>query len=162
HVVVAPDPFLLGIPGVDAPAANAAHEGRAVAAPEARLALEGLARLRAGAALPGSAPLLLAREEDLGALADELARAIAEHLLEMTVAAQDHAVAQEGDADGRVVEDQLLLGERALHALLGLVFLGDVLPQPHRTLRGVAGLHCAAGNRAPDAGAVLAQVRALE
>ena len=53
-------------------------------------------------------------------LADERAAARAAHLLEEAVAALDHAVAHEGDADGGVVEDQILLGERALHPHLGL------------------------------------------
>ena len=58
--------------------------------------------------------------------------------------------AHEGDADRGVVEDQLLLGERALDALLGLVLLRDVLEEPHRALRRVARLHRAARERAPD------------
>ena len=95
-------------------------------------------------------------------LADQLAGTGADHLLEEAVAALDDAVAHEGDADRGVVEDQLLLGERALDALLGLVLLRDVLEEPHRALRRVARLHRAAGDRAPDEAAVLAHVLAAQ
>ena len=161
-VLVAPDPLLLLVPGVGAPPARAAHEGRAVAPAEARLAVVGAAgRGRRVRAPPGLLPVGARREQARGALADQLAGPGADHVLQIAVAALDRAVAHEGDADRGVVEDQLLLGERALHALLGFVLLRDVVEQPDRALRRIARLHRAPGERAPDRGAVLAQVAPL-
>ena len=82
----------------------------------------------------GALPVVAIGEQDLRALADELAGARADHLLEVAVAALDGTVPDEGDADGGVIEDQLLLGERALDALLGFVLARDVLEEPHRAL----------------------------
>src|SRR6185503_12235414 len=111
-VLVAPDPFLLGLAGIDAPAARAALEGAAVAAAEARFAVIGAAGRRRGVgALARLDPLVARGEEHRGALPDELARPRAHHVLEEAVAALHRAVADEGDAHRRVVEDQLLLGE---------------------------------------------------
>src|SRR5882672_9452654 len=132
-VLEAPDPFLHLIADVDAPAARAAAVGLAVAALEAPFGIVRGAR-RGGeiGKRTGALPVLAIGEQDLGALANQLARAGAHHLLEIAVAALDDAVPDEGDADGRVVENQLLLGERALDALLGFVLAGDVLDDPHR------------------------------
>src|SRR5262249_39618206 len=108
--------------------------------------------------------------QHLRALPDELARSGADHLLEEAVAALDIARAHEGDADRGVVEDQLLLAERALHALLALVLLahqppevllraaplGDVLHDRHRAAVRVERIHRAALDAAPERGAVLA------
>ena len=162
-VLAAPDPFLLGLARVGAPAARAAQEGGAVATLEARLAVERAARQGSAVGLLARLLPLLARgEHHRGALADQIAGARADHLLEEAVAALDRAVAHEGDADRGVVEDQLLLGQRALDALFRLVLLGDVVEQPDRALRRVARLHRAAGQRAPDERAVLAHVAPLD
>src|SRR6185295_185961 len=142
--------------GVDAPAARAADEGGAVAAAERHLVLVGAARRRGAVAHPGRLPILLAREENRGALPDQLARARAHHVLEEAVAAMDGAAAHEADADRGVVEDQLLLGERPLHALLGGALLRDVGEQPDVAAVRLAGLHGAAAHAAPEARAVLA------
>jgi hypothetical protein len=140
-----------------APAAGAADEGNAVAPAERYLFLVGAARRRvAVGAQTRRLPLLLAWEEDHGALAHQLAWAGAHHVLEEAVAARHEAVAHESDADRGVVEDQLLLGERALHALLGGALLGDIGDQPDVALVGVAGLHRAPVDAAPEGGAVLA------
>src|SRR5205085_6758693 len=156
HVLEAPDPFLDLVADIDAPAARAVAEVRAVAALEAPLRVVGLTgRGRHVGERAGAQPVVALGEDDLGALADELARPGAHHLLEEAVAALDRAVAHEGDADRRVVEDELLLGERALDLLLRLVLARDVLEQPHRALRRIARLHGAAADRAPDETAVL-------
>src|SRR5205085_1865883 len=98
---------------------------------------------------------LLARAVDsLGALADELARPVAEHLLEAPVTALVGAVPDEGDADRGVVEDQLLLGERALHALVGLALGRDVLEAPDPFLELVGGIDAPAARAAAKGRAV--------
>src|SRR5438094_473067 len=162
-VVVAPDPLLRLVAGVDAPAARAAAEGRAVAALEAPLGVVRAAG-RGGeiGERTGALPVVAIGEQDLRVLADELAGARADHLLEVAVAALNGAVPDEGDADSGVIEDQLLLGERALDALLGFVLARDVLEEPHRALRGIARLQRAAADRAPDKAAVLAHVLAAQ
>ena len=156
-VLVAPDPLLLLVAGVDAAAARAADEGAAVAAPERRLVLVGAARRGVAVGAPaGRLPLLLAGEQHRAALPDQLAGPGADHVLEEAVAALDDAGAHEGDADRGVVEDQLLLGEGALHALLGGALLRDVGEQPDVAALGPAGLHRAPADAAPEARAVLA------
>src|SRR5207248_10296996 len=147
----------------DAPAGRAAAEGRAVAAREAPLGVVRAAR-RGGeiGERTGALPVVAIGEQDLRALADELAGARADHLLEVAVAALVGAVPDEGDAHRGVVEDQLLLGERALDVLLGFVLARDVLEEPHRALRRVARLQRAAADRAPDEAAVLADLLAAQ
>src|SRR6185503_5213411 len=125
-----------------------------VAAPEQPFAVVGLTGSGAIGEPTRLLPVRLRREHYSRALADELARISADHILEEAVAALDRAVADERDAHRRVVEDQLLLAERALHALLGLVLLRDVLEQPHRALRRVAGLQRLHREQAPDPAAV--------
>src|SRR5207245_5578858 len=108
-VLEAPDPFLHLVADVDAPAVRAAAVGGAVAALEAPFGVVRSAR-RGGeiGERTGALPVFALGEEALGALADELARPRAHHLLEIAVAALDDAVPDEGDADRGVVEDQLL------------------------------------------------------
>src|SRR3954470_23987415 len=142
HVLEAPDPLLDLVAEVDAPAARSAAEDRAVAALEAPLGVVRRAGRRGEEGeRSGALPVVAIGEEHRRAFTHQLRRAGADHLFEMAVAALDDAIAHECDADGRVVEDQLLLGERALNALLGFALLRDVFPQPDRTLRGVARLH---------------------
>ena len=156
-ILEAPDPLLLLASRVDAPAAGAAVENGAVAALEFPFAV---VRLAGGGGAIGEqarlAPCLLRGEQHRGALADELAGACADHVLQETVAALDRPVAHEGDADRGVVEDQLLLGGRAPHALVGLVRMRDVLEQPDLALGRIARLDRAAGDAAPESRAVLA------
>src|SRR4051812_31946096 len=93
HVLEAPDPFLHLIADVDAPPARAAAEARAVAAPEAPLGVVRAAGRRGEIGeRPGALPVLAIGEQHLRALADELAGAGADHLLEVAVAALDDAV----------------------------------------------------------------------
>src|SRR5205085_2069322 len=136
---------------VDRLADELAPEGAAVLA--AVLALGGDGSALAHLLVPGGVALeLLARAVDpFGALADELARPVAEHLLETPVAALVGAVAHERDADGRVVEDQLLLGERALHALVRLALGGDVLEAPDPFLDFLPRIDASAACAAADA-----------
>ena len=167
-VLEAPDPLLLGLTQVGAPAARAAAEGRAVAPLEAPFAV---VRLAGQGVVVGERhrllPVRLRGEQDRRALADQLAGPRADHLLEEAVAALDRAGPYECDAHGSVVEDQLLLVERALDALLdcaldalqillGAALLGDVLHHPYRALVRVPGVDRAAGDARPDGAAVLA------
>ena len=110
----------------------------------------------------GTLPVVGVGEERRRALADQLAGPRADHFLQIPVAALDDAVPDEGDADRGVVEDQLLLGQSPFDPLLGLVLPRDVLEQPNRALRGIAGLHRAARDRAPDEAAVLAHMLAAQ
>ena len=91
----------------------------------------------------------------LAADLERLARAVAQQLLEAPVAAQDGAVPDEADADERVLEHRVLLAHHALQLVIGAPALGDVLEQPDVAARGLARLHRAAGDPAPEAGAVL-------
>src|SRR5205085_478305 len=162
-VLEAPDPFLDFVPRIDASAACAAAEGRPVAPSEPAFVVVRLSRRRGAIGeLARALPLLGIGKERARALADQLPRPGADHFLEIPVAALDGAVAHESDADAGVVEDQLLLGERPLDALLGLVLLGDVLEEPDRAVRRVARLHRATGDRAPDQAAVLAHMLAAK
>src|SRR5262245_53698202 len=75
HVLQAPDPFLLGLADVDAPAAGAAAERRAVAALEEPLRVIRLAGRGALVGKPaGLLPILARGEQRRRALPDELAR----------------------------------------------------------------------------------------
>src|SRR6202171_4846181 len=131
-VLKAPDPLLDVVADVDAPATVAAAEQRPVAPLEDPLGVVRGAR-RGGQVgeRAGFLPVVLIGEQHRRALADDLARPGAHHLLEKAVAALDDAVAHERDAHHGVVEDQLLLGKRALDALFG-------------EARGLVGLLCLA------------------
>src|SRR5207247_9867254 len=114
-VVVDPDRAFARMRRVDRLADELAPEDGSVLAPV--LALGGHRAAVVHLVVPaGVAIVFLGRAVDRArALADELARAVAEHLLEAQVAALVGALPDEGDADGGVVEDQLLLGEGALN-----------------------------------------------
>ena len=64
-------------------------------------------------------------------LADQLARRVAEELLEAAVAAHDLPLAHEDDAGERVLEHRVLLAQQAMQHLVGALSLADVLEQPH-------------------------------
>ena len=156
-ILEAPDPFLLLAPRIDAPAAGAAMEHGAVAAFEFPFAV---VRFSGGGGAIGKqprlAPSLLRGEQHRGARADELAGACADHVLQETVAAPDRPVAHERDADRGIVEDQLLLGGRALRALVGAPPLGDVLDDPDRAALRVPGVERLGDHAAQERRAVLA------
>src|SRR3954464_8845840 len=130
HVVVDPDGARTRQRGIDRLAHQLAPEGAAVLA--AVLALGDDRAPVAHLLVPGGVALvILGRAVDRGgALADQLAGSITEHLLEAGIAALVGPVPDERDADRGVVEDQLLLGERPLHPPVGVPLRGDVLEAP--------------------------------
>src|SRR6185295_5632479 len=75
---------------------------------------------------------------------------------EARVAALVGAVPDEADADGGVVEDQLLLGKRALHALVGVALGGHVLEAPDPLLDLAADIDAPAARAATEGRAVAA------
>ena len=75
---------------------------------------------------------------------------MAEELLEGAVAARDAAVAQEDDADHRVVEDQRLAFARGLQLGLGALLRIDVIDDPDRAARGIGRVDQGAGEMRPE------------
>ena len=156
YIVVDPNRAGARLRRVNRLADELAPEGAAVLAPVLPLGGDGVAV--AHLLVPGGIALeLLARAvNSFGALADELARPVAEHLLETLVAALIGAVAHEGDAHRRVVEDRLLLAQEPRH-LVGLPApLGDVLDDPHRAALRVGRIDCLRDQAAKKGAAVLA------
>jgi hypothetical protein len=81
-------------------------------------------------------------------------RRIAVDLLESAIAAQDRALTLVGDADHRVVENQLLLPEAFDQGLFGRAACGDVLKQPDVAFVMICRVEQTTGHLAPDRRAI--------
>src|SRR3982751_3536337 len=154
HVVIDPDGAGTRQGRIDRLADELAPQGAAVLA--AVLALGDDRAPVAHLLVPGGVTLVVlgAAVDRRGALADELAGPVAEHLLEARIAALVGPVANERDADGGVVEDQLLLSERPLHPRVGLALGGHVLEAPDPFLLLVAGIDAPAARAATEGAAI--------
>jgi hypothetical protein len=116
-----PDRALARVGAVDGVADQPHPHRRAVLAHHDALGLEGLALPQHAVGLRAKVGEgLLVGVQDAGQAADGFAILVAEHAVEGTVGARDHAFAREEDPDRGVGHDRLHLGQRA--ARLGHVF----------------------------------------
>ena len=135
--------------------ADVADHRRAVLAAQRDFAGEGLP-LGEGdvAALASVFPLGIAAVPAPRRAADQLARLVAQHLLEVAVAAGEVALAQEHDADHGLVEEHLLFQLDGAQQVLRLLVFVDVVDGPNGPFAGVLGVDQAAREAGPEQGAV--------
>ncbi len=161
HVHGDADAALFGKERVQRLAAHLAGDRAAVLGEQFHLAGEARAvRFAVAVALHGL-PVGIAEMPLAGRSFGQLARRVAQHLLEMPVAAGEPVVAHECDAHHRVVEQRLLLPDRRVQPDLRVALLVDVIDDPDRSFGGVQRIDEAAREAGPEEAAVLAPHLAL-
>lgn len=157
-----PDRALGRVGRVDELGAHFADHGRAVAAAQLDLAFVVVPghQVRVAAAAHVF-PARIAGVPAARRAAQQLAALVAQHLLEVAVAACQVPVAQEDDAHHGVVEQELLLVLGSAQGCLGALLLVDVVQDPDGALGGVVRVDEPPREAAPERAAVASAQRAL-
>ena len=157
NVFEVPDRSLVGACRVDGSPGHAHPDGVAVAATMDDFGNEGFAPSHdVVAMLPELSMGLVGKVGDAGWLAGHFSRLVAIQLFETPIDVLENAIADEGDADHAMIEDQALVDIGLPQVFLGLLEGCAVFEQPEDALRRITGIGSVADQVDPGLGAVLA------